>query len=362
MLPASQYLSIYSIAVIILTSVMAIRYRTFSDEELLYQTKPTSIWVWLVPLGFALFIGERPLSGRYFVDMSNYNEAYYSLYYGTEFKWDWQSTNYIFDNVFRWLASERYEISVFFVGAAIIYFIGAYIGLRKLFPTNALYAFVCFLGAFSTFSYGTNGLKAGMAASLFIIAIAYYSKPLVSILFLFLSLGFHHSMMLPIVAVVIAFFYRNSKIYLLIWAIALIIAVFHITYFQQLFGGMADEDGASYLLETNDNWGGKTGFRWDFIIYSMLPIVTGFYWVLRYNIKDAGFSILYNTYVLTNAVWMLCMYANFTNRIAYLSWFLYPIVLIYPLLKINLLDKQSVILNYTVWGQLIITLTLTFVL
>ena len=30
---------------------------------------------------------------------------------------------------------------------------------------------------------------------------------------------------------------------------------------------------------------------------------------------------------------MLCMYANFTNRIAYLSWFLYPIVLIYPYLN-----------------------------
>ena len=361
MLPASQYLSIYFIAVIILTSVMAIRYRAFSDEELLYQTKPTSIWAWLVPLGFALFIGERPLSGRYFVDMLAYEISYESMI-GEEFQWDWQSTNYIFDNVFRWLASERYEISVFFVGAALINFIGAYIGLRKLFPTNALYAFVCFLGAFSTFSYGTNGLKAGMAASLFIIAIAYYSKPLVCILFLSLSLGFHHSMMLPIVAVVIAFFYRNSKIYLLIWAIALIIAVLHITYFQQLFGGMTDEDSASYLLETNDNWGGKTGFRWDFVIYSMLPIATGFYWVVRNNIKDAGFSILYNTYVLTNAVWMLCMYANFTNRIAYLSWFLYPIVLIYPLLKINLLDRQSVILNYTVWGQLIITLTLTFVL
>ena len=362
MLPASQYLSIYSIAVIILTSVMAIRYRTFSDEELLYQTKPTSIWVWLVPLGFALFIGERPLSGRYFVDMSNYNEAYYSLYYGTEFKWDWQSTNYIFDNVFRWLASERYEINVFFVGAAIIYFIGAYIGLKKLFPTNALYAFVCFLGAFSTYSYGTNGLKAGMAASLFIIAIAYYSKPLVSILFLFLSLGFHHSMMLPIVAVVIAFFYRNSKIYLLVWLIALLIAVLHITFFQEMFGGMVDEGGSSYLLETNEDWGGKTGFRWDFVIYSMLPIITGFYWVVRNNIKNSGFSIIYNTYILTNAVWMLCMYASFTNRIAYLSWFLYPIVLIFPLLKLDLLERQSMILTYIVWGQLIITLALAYLL
>jgi hypothetical protein len=36
---------------------------------------------------------------------------------------------------------------------------------------------------------------------------------------------------------------------------------------------------------------------------------------------------------LLNALWMLCMYANFTNRIAALSWALYPIVIIYPYLS-----------------------------
>ncbi|MBD5336439.1 MAG: hypothetical protein HDR95_03890 [Bacteroides sp.] len=362
MIPASYYHPIYFVAVILLTIVLSIRYQTISDERLLYSYKATSLWAWIVPMAFALFIGFRPVSGQYFVDMANYDVAYYTLTYGKQYDWDWHSTNYIFDNVFNWLGEKEYDISVFFVGSAIIYFIGTYVGIRKIFPNNALYAYVCFLGAFSTFSYGTNGMKAGLAATLFIIAVAYYSKPIIGILFLFLSLGFHHSMILPIVAVAISFFYRNSKAYLLVWIVAFIIALLHITYFQEIFGGMADDKGSNYLLDTTEDWGGKTGFRLDFVIYSILPIVTGFYWVVRNNIKDAGFSILYNTYVLTNAVWMLCMYANFTNRIAYLSWFLYPIVLIYPLLKINLLDKQSIILNYTVWGQLIITLMLAFIL
>lgn len=361
MFPPYIYFPVYSIVVILLTAVMTIRYQTLSTEQLIYSGKPTSNWAWSIPIAFALFIGFRPVSGI-FVDMGNYNQVYYNLLYGREFEWDWQSTNFIFDNIYNWLASERFEINVFFVGSAIIYFVGTYIGLRKLFPSNALYAFICFLGAFSTYSYGTNGLKAGMAASLFIIAIAYYTKPLIALIFLFLSLGFHHSMILPIVAAIIVFFYRNSKVYLLFWVLALIIAILHITYFQEWFGGMADEEGSSYLLETNENWGGKVGFRWDFVLYSVLPIITGYYWVTRNNIKDAGFLILYNTYVLTNAVWMLCMYANFTNRIAYLSWFLYPIVLIFPLLKLDLLERQSMILTYIVWGQLIITLALAYLL
>ena len=35
-------------------------------------------------------------------------------------------------------------------------------------------------------------------------------------------------------------------------------------------------------------------------------------------------------YLTCNGIWMLCMYAQFTNRIAYLSWFMYPILLVYP--------------------------------
>ena len=42
---------------------------------------------------------------------------------------------------------------------------------------------------------------------------------------------------------------------------------------------------------------------------------------------------LLNLYLCLNGIWMLCMYAAFTNRIAYLSWFLYPIVLVYPFLQ-----------------------------
>lgn len=48
------------------------------------------------------------------------------------------------------------------------------------------------------------------------------------------------------------------------------------------------------------------------------------------------YKTILNLYLCTNAVWCLCMYASYCNRIAYLSWFMYPIVLIYPLLKEDL--------------------------
>ena len=111
-------------------------------------------------------------------------------------------------------------------------------------------------------------------------------------------------------------------------------AAAHITTFAQFFSGFTTEHGAEYLLGESGNDGTKGGFRIDFIIYSAAPVVVGWYALFK---KKLQLSFLYknllNLYICLNAIWMLCMYAEFTNRIAYLSWFLYPIVLIYPFLQ-----------------------------
>ena len=361
MFPASVYSPIYLSAVIILTVILSVRYKNISGSDILYQDNGNPILQIIIPIAFALFIGFRPVSGSYFGDMFNYDEIYRALLFGKDFHFNWDSKEYLFDNIFAWLGANRFDVTVFFVGCAIIYFIGSYAGISRIFSKNALYAFICFLGAFSTFSYGTNGLRAGMAAAMFYIALAYYNKVLIFAIFLWISLGFHHSMILPIVSVIIAYFYRNSRIYLLFWFFAFVLSSLHITYFQTLLGSISEEGNNSYLNNIDTEWGGKGGFRLDFILYSCVPIITGYYWYVRRNLKDKLYSIIYNTYILTNGVWMLCMYASFTNRIAYLSWFLYPLVLIYPLLKFDLFERQGKIVNYTVWGQLLFTLVMAFI-
>lgn len=46
--------------------------------------------------------------------------------------------------------------------------------------------------------------------------------------------------------------------------------------------------------------------------------------------SDPFYARLVNTYLLTNGVWVLLIHANFSNRFAYLSWFMMPWVLLYP--------------------------------
>ena len=111
-------------------------------------------------------------------------------------------------------------------------------------------------------------------------------------------------------------------------------AAAHVSFFAEFFSGFTTEHGAEYLLSDSADDGTKGGFRIDFILYSAIPVLVGWYAVFKKKMHLSNlYKNLLNLYLCLNGVWMLCMYAAFTNRIAYLSWFLYPIVLVYPFLQ-----------------------------
>ena len=63
------------------------------------------------------------------------------------------------------------------------------------------------------------------------------------------------------------------------------------------------------------------------------------------RIADANsmrvFNILATTYVLANAFWVMVIKAAFSNRFAYLSWFLYPVVLAYAVIRLHIWPDQD---------------------
>lgn len=360
MIAAQLYHSVYLLLVTILTIFV---YNMYSGRRGQTQISSQNDVSLILLVGFlTVFIGLRPVNGRYFVDMANYVENYYSLLEAQPFSFDWNAENLLFDNYFALVGSLRLGTDFFFVTIAAIYFGTSYLGIKKLFPNDALAVYLVFLGAFSTFSYAVNGVKAGAAASLFILAIGYRENLKVCIPLILVSWGFHHSMQLPVVAFILTLFYCNSKVYFVFWLLCLFLAVAHVTFFQNLFAGMTDEHGREYLTEGIYNWGGKLGLRLDFVLYSAMPVWVG-YWVTN-NKKlrlSKIYSCLLNLYLLTNAIWMLCMYAQFTNRIAYLSWFLYPVVLVYPFLNERSGDNRYKIFSKIMLAHLLFTLFMMIV-
>lgn len=333
MIPAAYYYTIYLIIVTLMTLVAYSQYQRRNGlREFKYST--TDAMAGALVLFMVLFIGFRPVSIT-FADMVNYANWYTYSHEGEPFLFDWETENLLFDNLFAWWGSERLGYTSFFVFIAAIYFGVAYLGIRKLFPNHRLTAYLVFLAAFSTFSYSTNGIKAGAAASIFILAMGYRENLKVCIPLILLSWGFHHSMIMVVAGFVLTLFVKNPKYYFIGWCFCLLMAAAHITAFAQFFSGFTTEHGAKYLMDSLvENDGTKGGFRIDFILYSAMPVLVGYYAVFKKKMRLSPlYKDLLNLYLCLNGIWMLCMYAQFTNRIAYLSWFLYPIVIIYPFLQ-----------------------------
>ncbi len=349
MIPASYYNTIYHLIVLVFTFYSIHLY----TNGVVLNSRRTHVAqkgvAFFLLMFMVLFIGLRPQSGMYFVDMGNYIDDWYMIQADLITS---GVNNYIWDPLFFALAISDFPIDFFFTIVALVYFGGIFIACKKIFPRDTLLAFLVYLAGFSTFSYGTNGIKAGAAASLFLVAMAFWGNKKVSYLFLFLTLGIHHAMIVPIVAYFCASIVKNHKYYLYFWFFCFILAALHITFFMSFLSGFTDEHGAEYLQ------GGETvsGFRPDFIIYSAVPIFLGYYLVNKYKLKSSYYDFLWNVYTLTNSVFLICTYGESINRIAYLSWLMYPIVLIYPFLNIIWSKRQDIYMKYAVYGHLGFTL------
>ena len=361
MIPASLYQGIYLLIVTILTIVVFSQYRNMNGQ-FDYDSSSTDIFAIAIVIFLSLFIGFRPLSYRYFGDMGNYAQFYETLYEGVPFNFNKNYANLIFDNLFAWWGSARLGYTSFFVLFATLYFTTSYLGIRKLFPNDRLAAYLVFLAAFSTFSYATNGIKAGVAASLFMWAMGYRDNLKVCIPLILISWGIHHSMIMPVAAFVTTMFFKNPKVYFAFWVFCLLMALAHVTSFAHFFAGATTEHGASYLFGDGTDDGTKGGFRLDFILYSAMPVIVGWYAVVKKQLELSDMYInLLNLYLCLNGIWMLCMYANFTNRIAYLSWFLYPIVLIHPFLNEDWGEDRYQKFSYVMLAHLGFTLFMNII-
>ncbi len=358
MLAAALYQTVYLIIVLVLTVYLINKYMKvdFMDTDRgLLSGRIIALWLTVFLI---LFIGLRPLS-YVFVDMTNYNAQYNVFLKGKPFEFTWEVSNFIFDNLFSFWESALLPIKYFFLLVATVYFGGIFWACRKIFPDDMALALLVYLGAFSTFSYGTNGIKAGAAASVFLLALAYRDNLKLSVAFLILSLGFHHAMAAPVGVFILAYFIKNKDYYLYGWIICLVMAALHITFFQSLFASFSEDK--RYLVVDVAKEVEVSGFRPDFILYSAIPIFLGYYLTKKHDIDSEDYNFMWNVYTGTNIIFLLCTYGSFINRIAYLSWLMYPIVLIYPFLYFDLGERQHRYLRYAVLGHLAFTLFMSFI-
>lgn len=358
MIHAKYYSTIFLYTVVIITIIYCMNLYDSSYRRII-RGKQNIVFASVLAISLAVFLGMRPISGAYFADTSNYAE-FYRMYARGLWQADYEG-EFIFNNLMQ-SCSQIMDVSSFFTIIDLLYFGFTLISSYRLFPNNPLAGLLFNLGSFSFYSYGVNGIRNGLACSIVLLFLTFINGKrndrIFAAILAFIALGIHKSTILPIgVAYISFYFIKSFKAAYCFWILSIFISFVAGSTVTAFFGGLGFDDRLSYLQsEMKAGVFSRTGFRWDFLLYSMMPIILGYYIVIKKGIRDTTYEFLLNTYTLSNAFWIMVIRANFSNRFAYLSWFMYPIVLAYPLLKLNVWDgKQGKYLAQIMFAQVFFT-------
>ena len=323
-----------------------------SSQKILHaKSSPMQGAAFILSVIITLFFGLRPVSGS-FIDTIMYSinfDRITPIYRPISLHTEWLWTN---NTVF--CKRMGFNVHEYFFIIAVGYIGGMFVFAWKQMRTNLWLMMLFFLIGFQSYNFGTNGIRNGMACSIELIAFAFlanadeskFSKYF-SFFLMFLTLGIHRSTMLPSVAALASYYYiRDTKLAIRFWLLSIALSLVAGPLVEQFFVSLGFDDrmeqySSVHMTEDMASYFSQTGFRWDFLTYSAAPVAMIWY-VTRYrHFTDKAYSIFANTYLLCNAFWIMVIRSTFSNRFAYLSWFIYPIVIAYPLLRMNLWKDQD---------------------
>lgn len=343
------YSTAYYLVLVILTWATCIYYVGSNGQKVLHaESSPSQGAAVALTIIVSFFCGLRQLA-RDFGDTISYSRHYETT---SDYMTPDLSTEWMWQN-FQLFCRDTlgFNVHEFFTLVAFIYFGGMLICCMILTRKNMWMGMIFFLTAFDTFSYGVNGIRNGMACSIELVAIALLCnekpKPKVAMFLMWIALVNHRSTALPSAAALFSYYYcRDTKLVLKFWVASIVISLVGGNVVANFFAALGFDDRMSsyhqgQFREGNEEIFSHVGFRWDFLFYSSFPIALIWYLVKYRRFSDRRFTVLANTYLFCNAFWIMVIRASFSNRFAYLSWFMHPLVMFYPLFRLNIWKDQD---------------------
>lgn len=338
-----------------------------SDGNNYLLQKQSYVPIFCLLVFVSIFLGSRPLANC-FGDMYLYTIRYKTytvndlntLSWHSEWLWVW---------IILTCKKIGLSVSTWFTLISVGYFGFVFWSCKKLIYENATVPVLFFLSSYSFYSYATNTIRNGFACCLLLLAFSFFLEKkhnwwVVSIL-AFLSLAVHTSVLLPIAAFLTAvYIIHNPKHAVWIWVASIFVSFIAGERISQLLVGLdVDDRFEEYLTTTQyQHMFTHTGFRWDFVLYSFVPVLVIIYACLIKKIKDRTFDILAITYLLSNAVWVICIRASNSDRFAHLSWFLFPMVIAYAFVRLPMMRNQDRAMAWALLANAAFTLTMGLIM
>lgn len=287
---------------------------------------------WVLIVSAIFYIGFRDINIG--IDTQNYYDIY-SMFSNDD------SMFILIDLVFyypMYLMSHFIDYRIFLLLCAFIYVGFAYWGFYKIFKCYSIFVILLFFISPNFFQFGINVMRHGVAASVFILGLGFmYEKKIkISWILIFLSVGIHLSMILPAIVLWVSKRMHGIGISQGIWMGVLVMKMLGMSAITVLLSSVniiGDERLSFYI--TDKAYDSSVAII-NYIVYGFSPILAGLYFIHIKKYRDSFYIGLYNVYLINSAFYLFVIDTTFALRFAYLSEFLMPILLVYPLLKVHL--------------------------
>ena len=225
------------------------------------------------------FMGLRPVTFA-FGDTINYAAGYARATGLAEWKID-MDEEWLFNSIMLACKASGMTVSGWFFIIEIGYLGFILLAMKKLIGENPWMGMLFFLSAFSTFTFGTNGIRNGLACSIITFAFALavnknIAKMVIPGFIAILAMGIHKSIALPIAAFLAAsFVIKNPMIAIYFWVASIGISLVAGGTVSNFFMGLGFDDRMTQYSNGMGEFGDQftqTGFRWDFLLYSAMPV------------------------------------------------------------------------------------------
>ena len=179
---------------------------------------------------------------------------------------------------------------------------------------NILIYFLISLSSFAFIDSQINLMKFGIASNLIILS--YYSKRK-KLLYLFLAINFHLSMLFLLIAYVFSKKIKLSIIYkIYISSLLFSFVLFKSQLFIKMTSFILNILDLNVFITRISSVGIK--FQYSMVIYSTLLVFTGYLFHLK--------TELFKIFILLSSFFVLINFIPYSYRVGYLSWILIPIV------------------------------------
>lgn len=355
LVPPTHYAIVYSFILLILVVATCLaKYQ--QNTALILQGNPSQIYGALALCVFViLYFGLRPY--QYILSDTLGYAGYFNS--GDFSKGIEEGSENMWAYFLLFLYSLGFSVEAFIFIVAFLYVVLHFIVCKRWYKNNEYISFLFCITAFSFYAYGTNTIRCGLAAAILLYSISIFPSNLKKGVFriiifsilAYISIRIHNAMTISLVAFLLAaFIVKNFKVALAIWFICIMVSLLSGNGLSDIITNYEWDDprinryveGGQDLYEMQQNFS-RVGFRWDFLIYSAVPIFIGYFTIIKRQISNNLYLVLLNTYILANSFWILVIRSQQSDRFAYTSWFIYAFVLSYPLLKFKISQNQNII-------------------